>query len=115
MISGFRGSGNRVRRATSTEWSVNVIEGGQLRPVSGVEVVNLVLVEDKATGVGVQTDRLTPIAAGATSAFGVTPIVALNEMDLNRWPYDAMVEAGFPATAIWASPPGEPPVDDIEL
>ena len=48
LVSGVRGSGDRARRTASAEWSVDIIEVGKLRPVPGVEVINLVLVEDKA-------------------------------------------------------------------
>ena len=84
-------------RAVGTEWCVDIVEGGKLGPVSGVEVVNLILIEDKAAGVGVHIDGPIPVAACATRAFSVAPIIALDEVDFNRRPTDVTVKAGFPA------------------
>ena len=45
------------------------------------------------------------------SASGVAPVVALDEMDLNRRPNDASVKARFPVARIGASTLGKSAVD----
>ena len=46
-------------------------------------MANLILIEDKAAGVGVQIEGPIPVAACATRAFSVAPVIALDEVDFN--------------------------------
>ena len=93
---------------------MDIVEGGKLRPISGVEVINLSLTEEEAASVGVRFDGPTSVADVART-LGMAPIITLEEVDFDRRPDDAAVKAGFPAPAVWAAASRQPPVNDVEL
>ena len=93
---------------------MNIVEGGKLRPTSGVEVINLSLTEKEAASFGVRFDGPTSVADVART-LGMAPIITLEEVDFNRRPDDAAVNAGFQAPAVWAPTSRQRPVDDVEL
>ena len=101
-----RWSGNRVLGAANTKRRINVVRRSQLRPVSRVEVVNLLLVENEAAGIGMQIDGHPPVKAYAAGALGMAAVVALNDVDLNRRPDGVAVEAGFPTSPVRAAASG---------
>ena len=64
------------------------------------------LAENEAAGIGMQIDGLPPVKAYVAGALGMTAVVALDDVDLNRRPDDAAVEAGLPASPVWATASG---------
>ena len=106
-------SGYRFLTEVNAQGCVDVVQGRKLRPVTGIEGVGFLLAEEEAAHVRVRVAWLLPTTEVA-SALGVTPVVAFDQVDIDRWPDDAPVQARLPSCRVRASSSSEPSVNGVE-
>ena len=111
VISGF--SGNRLLAEVDAQGSVDIIEGRELGPVTVVEGIGFLLAEKEAACVSMRVVRRMP-PTDVAGTLGMTPVVAFDQVDFDRWPYDASVQARLPAIRVRASSSSESTVDGVE-
>ena len=108
-----RGRGNRLLAEVGAQGSVDIIQGRELGPISVIEGIGFLLAEKEAACVSMRVVRHLPPTEVA-GARGVTPVVAFDQVDFDRWPNDASVQARLPAIRVRASSPSESTVDGVK-
>ena len=94
---------------------MDVVEGCEFSPISGVEVISFNGTEEETAGVGVGDERPSTMEALITGALRVAAIVALDDVDFDWWQYNVPGKTRLPSVSVRAASSGESPIDDVVL